>query len=369
MAATTSGALAAAPASTTTTPSSPTCTAMLPPAPVIMKTFGRTSNVSSAFDVAPLETCVAADVRSTASRWTTQTMAHTATANIRRPVRLDGGSITACLGAGSVASWGQVLNAYIFHGLTPLGVEAALSAADVRSFLSELPLGEVDEDGPVRRVGVRTGVLTERQIAVHHARLHFRELRRAESLLPEQAIDGSGTDAGQERALRVHPRVHDVHRLRLARAAVLLTAGIVGRHQLIRSVQVGQRPAAGAQEQWARRDHRDEFVRVNGQLIPAPAVLHEVARHPVVLVRGVEILDQLAELATMQFRATFTRRTHVADRKALVVGHRHERRLAPARMPFDADAPGVDRLVGFEIVHCAIRSPGERAQRSPVVHL
>ena len=32
-----------------------------------------------------------------------------------------------------------------------------------------------------------------------------------------------------------------------------------------------------------------------------------------------EVLDQLAELAAMQLRAAFTRRTHVADREALVV--------------------------------------------------
>jgi hypothetical protein len=47
IAAMTAGALAAEPASTTTTPSSPTCTATLPPAPAIMKTLGRTVTIST----------------------------------------------------------------------------------------------------------------------------------------------------------------------------------------------------------------------------------------------------------------------------------------------------------------------------------
>ena len=46
-AATTASAARSLPLSTITAPSSPTCTPMLPPAPTIMKTFGRTATVST----------------------------------------------------------------------------------------------------------------------------------------------------------------------------------------------------------------------------------------------------------------------------------------------------------------------------------
>src|SRR5262249_14273766 len=56
IAAKTAGASAAAPASTTTTPSSPTCTPMFAPAPAITKKAGRTSRISTLFDGAAV-TC------------------------------------------------------------------------------------------------------------------------------------------------------------------------------------------------------------------------------------------------------------------------------------------------------------------------
>src|SRR5262247_2383503 len=59
IAANTAGASAADPASTATTPSSPTCTPMFAPAPAITKKEGRTSRISRLFD-GPAATCDAA---------------------------------------------------------------------------------------------------------------------------------------------------------------------------------------------------------------------------------------------------------------------------------------------------------------------
>src|SRR5580765_3420046 len=53
IAASTAGALDADPASTTTTPSSPTCTATLAPAPAMTKNEGRTSKTSRPLDDTP----------------------------------------------------------------------------------------------------------------------------------------------------------------------------------------------------------------------------------------------------------------------------------------------------------------------------
>src|SRR5437016_13862265 len=50
IAASTAGASAADPASTATTPSSPTCTPMFAPAPAITKKEGRTSRISGLFE-------------------------------------------------------------------------------------------------------------------------------------------------------------------------------------------------------------------------------------------------------------------------------------------------------------------------------
>src|SRR5262245_46118011 len=50
IAASTAGVSEADPASTTTTPSSPTCTPMFAPAPAITKKEGRTSRISRLFD-------------------------------------------------------------------------------------------------------------------------------------------------------------------------------------------------------------------------------------------------------------------------------------------------------------------------------
>ena len=99
------------------------------------------------------------------------------------------------------------------------------------------------------------------------------------------------------------------------------------------------------------------------------AVLQEVAGHPVVLARAGEVLDRFAEVAAMQLGAAFARRADEHDRESLVVGHRHERRLAVARDAFDADLLRVHGLVGLEVVEAARRAPRPGAQRAPVVRL
>src|SRR5207248_1206543 len=67
--------------------------------------------------------------------------------------------------------------------------------------------------------------------------------------------------------------------------------------------------------------------------------------------------------------AAFAGGADEADGEALVVRHRHDGRLAVARQPFDADAPGVHGLVGLEIVEGAAGAPGPGPQRPPVVRL
>ncbi len=71
----------------------------------------------------------------------------------------------------------------------------------------------------------------------------------------------------------------------------------------------------------------------------------------------------------MELGAALARRGHEGDREARLVGHRHERGLAEAREPLDADVLRVHGLVGLEVVERAARAPRPRAERSPVVRL
>src|SRR5262249_12060764 len=92
IAARTAGALAGDPASTTTTPSSPTWTPMFAPAPAIMKKLGRTSITSRSPDDAAREACLGGELRgSTAAlRSPDQNAAHTTVAMLseRRAIRV-----------------------------------------------------------------------------------------------------------------------------------------------------------------------------------------------------------------------------------------------------------------------------------------
>ncbi len=120
-----------------------------------------------------------------------------------------------------------------------------------------------------------------------------------------------------------------------------------------------------------RRAQGDQLVGVHRQVArrQRAAVLEEVAGHPMIFARSGEVLDQLAEIAAVQLRPALARGADEADREALVVGHRDERRLAVARQPLDPDLLGVDGLVGLEVVQGAARAPGPGAQRAPIVGL
>src|SRR5215470_4123092 len=79
IAANTAGASAAGPASTATTPSSPTCTLMFAPAPAITKKEGRTSRISRLFDGAAASCDAAAFRGSTPPPYPRDSAAQTAT--------------------------------------------------------------------------------------------------------------------------------------------------------------------------------------------------------------------------------------------------------------------------------------------------
>src|SRR5260221_8857397 len=78
IAASTAGALAADPASTTTTPSSPTCTPRFAPAPAMTKNEGRTSKISRSLDDA-FAACGAAALRGSTLRCGSKSVVQTAT--------------------------------------------------------------------------------------------------------------------------------------------------------------------------------------------------------------------------------------------------------------------------------------------------
>src|SRR5207302_1888726 len=70
-----------------------------------------------------------------------------------------------------------------------------------------------------------------------------------------------------------------------------------------------------------------------------------------------------------QLDAAFAGGADEADGEALVVRHGDNRRLTVARQPLDADALGVDDLVGLEIIQGAAGAPGPSSQRAPIVGL
>ena len=60
---------------------------------------------------------------------------------------------------------------------------------------------------------------------------------------------------------------------------------------------------------------------INGQIVGRQwaSVPQEIARHPVVLARGGDILDLLAERPAQDLGAAFTRRSDEADGKTRIV--------------------------------------------------
>ena len=98
-------------------------------------------------------------------------------------------------------------------------------------------------------------------------------------------------------------------------------------------------------------------------------VFQEVAGHPVVFAGAREILDGLAEVAPVQFRAALAGGTDEHHLEALIKCHRDERGLAIARHALDADPRGIDRGIVFEVVESARGAPAPGAERAPIIGL
>src|SRR5580658_2847195 len=82
-----------------------------------------------------------------------------------------------------------------------------------------------------------------------------------------------------------------------------------------------------------------------------------------------DVLNHFTPIATGKFRAAFTGGAHISNGKALIVSHRDNGRLAPARVSFEADLLGVNRRIGFKIIESAARTPRPCAQNAPVFRL
>ena len=126
-------ALAADPASTTTTPSSPTWTPMLPPAPAIMKKLGRTSSTSRPSDDAAREACAASAIGATeVPPSTTKSAVQIATAMAKRTTDSISSSERHGVWPGSVA-YGRhstdtgVSPGFMSRAVVPIGEPCAVS--------------------------------------------------------------------------------------------------------------------------------------------------------------------------------------------------------------------------------------------------
>ena len=111
------------------------------------------------------------------------------------------------------------------------------------------------------------------------------------------------------------------------------------------------------------RVHRQVFGRLRSR------VLEVVAGHPVVLAAAGHVLHLLAVVAAHDFRPALPARPDQPDGEPLVVGHRHDGRLAEPGQPLNAHLFGIDRLVRFQVVEGAAGPPRPSPQRAPVVRL
>src|SRR6516162_5739482 len=149
-------------------------------------------------------------------------------------------------------------------------------------------------------------MLPETDVAGDDAGLNLRKFGRSQILLTQQTIDGAGADAGKESAFGINPGVIDVRSLLSDGSAGGLETSITRLHQLNGSVGIQLRTIACAEEYRSRSNERNQFMRVNGQRVPPACIFEVVAGHPVILVRGGDVLDRLAVLAAMKLRAALT---------------------------------------------------------------
>src|SRR5690606_14046093 len=198
-----------------------------------------------------------------------------------------------------------------------------------------------EEVRPVRARRVAALMHPEGDLAIEEAGLIPLHPPTAQSLLAEQLINRARVYTGQKHPTRIHPVPFYIRRAR-------------------------------ADEDGSRRGESDELVRVDGQVVRCErigGILDEIAREPVVFVGGRQILDLLAEDAAQELRPPGPGRSDEADREALIVGHRHEGRLAVAGETLDADLRRVAVRIRLEVVERAARAPRPRAEGTPVVQI
>src|SRR6202021_1011793 len=101
---------------------------------------------------------------------------------------------------------------------------------------------------------------------------------------------------------------------------------------------------ASAKEDRTRRTQGDELVRIHWQVVPVQrtGVFEKIAGHPMVFVDSGDVLDDLAPVAPMEFRATFAGGADVRGPHARLISHRHNRRLTVTRVTLNGDVFGVD---------------------------
>src|SRR5262245_40383781 len=198
---------------------------------------------------------------------------------------------------------------------------------------SEVPLGEVEEGGPVGGDGgVAAAVVVEGEGAGGNRLIEGRQLGSAEVGLAEEFVDGAGGGEGEELAFGVAPLI--------AQAAVDVN---------------GPRGAK-----------RDQHVLIDGQLVPLANPLLQVAGELVAKVLG-HVVQRLAPVAADQRRAHLARHHGEYCRHPLIAGRCPNHRLAQPRSAGDRDLLGIDRLIGLEIVDRPADAPGPGADRAPLV--
>src|SRR4029453_11750893 len=82
---------------------------------------------------------------------------------------------------------------------------------------------------------------------------------------------------------------------------------------------------------------------------------------------GGDVLDQLAEVAAVELRASRTGRSDEANSEPLVIGHRDDRRFPIAGETCDTDLFGINGFVGLEVIDGPAGAPRPRAERAPVL--
>src|SRR5262245_34348698 len=145
----------------------------------------------------------------------------------------------------------------------------------------DIAAGERQEGRPIRYDCVAAAVLTPGQIAVYQCGIYCGKFCRSQILFSKQAEHRSGCDCGHETAALVHP---------LTFRALPLS----------RAVADEGRP-------WGAEG--DQLVRVHRQVTgrQRPAVLDEVARHPMIPPRAGEVFNEFTESSPVQLRPAFAR--------------------------------------------------------------